>query len=127
MAALYAEWTARLKAGGCRWVREWYSIRDGLRATMMKSFRHKGLKALYERDDPSGVKPDQVKRLRALLARLEASSCPDDMDLPGLRLHPLSGKKRAGFFAVNVSGNWRLLFRFDETGNAIDVDWVDCH
>lgn len=94
---------------------------------MIKSFRHKGLKALYERDDPSGVKPDQVKRLRALLARLEASSCPDDMDLPGLRLHPLSGKKRAGFFAVNVSGNWRLLFRFDETGNAIDVDWVDCH
>lgn len=94
---------------------------------MITRFRHKGLKALYDRDDPSGVKPDQVKRLRALLARLEASACPDDMDVPGLRLHALSGKKRAGCYAVNVSGNWRLLFRFDGAGNAVDVDLVDYH
>ena len=93
---------------------------------MIKRFRHKGLKALHDDGDSRGVKQDQVKRLRALLARLEASRCPNDMDLPGLRLHPLSGE-RAGLYAVSVSGNWRLMFRFDEAGDAVDVDLVDYH
>lgn len=93
---------------------------------MIKSFRHKGLKALYEDDSPRGVNQDQVKRLRALLARLDASGAPADMDFPGLRLHPLKGDM-AGFYAVDVSGNWRLVFRFDERGNAADVDLIDYH
>jgi proteic killer suppression protein len=93
---------------------------------MIKTFRHKGLKALHDENDSRGVKQDQFKRLRVLLARLEASSCPEDMDLPGLRLHGLSGDK-AGLYAVNVSGNWRMLFRFDGAGDAIDVDLVDYH
>ena len=93
---------------------------------MIKSFRHKGLKALYEEDSTRGVRHDQVKRLRALLARLDASRSPVDMDLPGLRLHPLKGDW-AGFYAVSVSGNWRLVFRFDGQGDAADVDLVDYH
>ena len=93
---------------------------------MVKSFRHKGLKALYENDDSSKVKQDQVKRLRILLARLESSRCPDDMDLPGLGLHSLSGDL-AGLYAVKVSGNWRLIFQFDQAGDAIHVDLVDYH
>lgn len=93
---------------------------------MIKSFKHKGLKALYENDDARGVKQDQVKRLRALLARLDASNTPTDMDFPGLRLHPLHGDF-AGFYAVTVSGNWRFIFRFNERGEAIDVDLLDYH
>lgn len=93
---------------------------------MVKSFRHKGLKALYEDDSTRGVRQDQVKRLRALLARLDVSRGPVDMDLPGLRLHPLKGDW-SGFYAVDVSGNWRLVFRFDEQGDAADVDLVDYH
>lgn len=93
---------------------------------MIKNFRHKGLKALYEHDDKSGVKQDQVKRLRSLLARLEASRVASDMDLPGLRLHPLQGSHN-GFYAVDVSGNWRFIFRFDKDGNATDVDLIDYH
>jgi proteic killer suppression protein len=93
---------------------------------MIKSFRHKGLKALYEDDSTRGVRQDQVKRLRALLARLDVSRSPVDMDLPGLRLHPLKGDW-FGFYAVDVSGNWRLVFRFDEQGDAADVDLVDYH
>lgn len=84
---------------------------------MIKAIRHKGLKALQQ---------NQIKRLRALLARLEASSTAADMDFPGLRLHPMKGQM-AGFYAVDVSGNWRLIFRFDDDGNAIDVDLVDYH
>lgn len=93
---------------------------------MIKNFRHKGLKALYENDEKIGVKQDQVKRLRSLLARLEASSTASDMDFSGLRLHPLQGNL-TGFYAVNVSGNWRFIFRFDKDGNAIDVDLIDYH
>jgi len=93
---------------------------------MIKNFRHKGLKALYDNDEKSGVKQDQVKRLRSLLARLEASSNPSDMDFPGLRLHPLQGNL-SRFYAVDVSGNWRFIFRFDKDGNATDVDLIDYH
>ena len=58
---------------------------------MIKSFRHKGLKALYERSETKGVDPAQLKRVRALLARLDAAREPRDMGHPGLRLHPMKG------------------------------------
>lgn len=93
---------------------------------MIKNFKHKGLKTLYENDDTRGVKQDQIKRLRALLARLDASSTAVDMDFPGLRLHPLHGEL-SGFYAVTVSGNWRLIFRFNERGETVDVDLLDYH
>ena len=93
---------------------------------MIKTIRHKGLKALYEKDQTRGVRQDQVIRLRALLARLDAAATPADMDFPGLRLHPLKGEL-AGFYAVDVSGNWRVVFRFDEDGHATDIDLVDYH
>jgi proteic killer suppression protein len=88
--------------------------------------RHKGLKALYEKDHTKGVQQQQVKRLRLILARLDAAATPADMDLPGLRLHPLKGDK-TGFYAVDVSGNWRVIFRFDAAGDATDVDLIDYH
>lgn len=93
---------------------------------MIKTIRHKGLKALYEKDQTRGVQQSQVKRLRAILARLDAAATPADMDFPGLRLHPLKGEM-AGFYAVEVSGNWRVIFRFDADGNATDIDLIDYH
>jgi proteic killer suppression protein len=59
------------------------------------------------------------------LTRLDASANQADMDLPGLRLHPLKGELK-GFYAVDVSGNWRIVFRFED-GDAVDVDLVDYH
>ncbi|MGH6980127.1 MAG: type II toxin-antitoxin system RelE/ParE family toxin [Stellaceae bacterium] len=59
---------------------------------MIRSIRHKGLKRLYERDDPRGVAGEHVAKLRDILARLDAASAASDMDLPGLRLHPLKGE-----------------------------------
>ncbi len=93
---------------------------------MIKTIRHKGLKSLYEKDQTKGVQHGQVKRLRAILARLDAAATPADMDFPGLRLHPLKGDM-AGFYAVDVSGNWWVVFRFDADGNATDVDLTDYH
>jgi proteic killer suppression protein len=92
---------------------------------MIQGFKHKGLKGLYETNSRKGVNPEHVKRLRIILARLDASQNPEDMNLPGLRLHPLKGDLK-DFWAVNVSGNWRVFFRF-ENNHAIDVDYSDYH
>lgn len=92
---------------------------------MIVSFRHKGLRNFFSSGKTSGVRAGHVKRLRLILARLAAARGPQDMALPGLRLHPLKGDL-AGFFAVNVSGNWRVIFRFDGQ-DATDVDYLDYH
>jgi proteic killer suppression protein len=92
---------------------------------VIRKIRHKGLKKLYEEDSAAKVNPDHVDKLRRILARLDASSKPQDMNLPGYRLHKLKGKYE-GFWAVDVSGNWRVVFRF-EGGDATDVDFVDYH
>jgi toxin HigB-1 len=89
------------------------------------SFKHRGLKALYDGRTARRVAPEHVQRLRDILAVLDRSRRPDDMDLPGFRLHPLRGGL-AGFWAVSVSGNWRVTFRFED-GHAVDVDYTDYH
>jgi toxin HigB-1 len=92
---------------------------------MIKSIRHRGLKRLFEQDDPSGVNAEYVKKLRDILATLNAAPMVAHMDLPGFRLHPLKGQMK-GFWSVTVRANWRVIFRFAE-GQAEDVDLVDYH
>lgn len=92
---------------------------------MIKSFKHKGLKKLYDTGSRPGINPKHVKRLRLILARLDASLSPQDMNLPGLELHSLKGSYE-GFWAVSVSGNWRVIFQFEEN-NVFDVDYLDYH
>jgi toxin HigB-1 len=92
---------------------------------MIKSFAHKGLNRLYEMDDHRGVRADHADKLRRMLARLDAAMTVSDMDLPGYRLHALKGSY-AGFHAVAVNGNWRVIFRFAE-GHAFDVEYLDYH
>ncbi len=92
---------------------------------MIASIRHKGLKRLYEDDDPRGVKAEHVEKLLDILARLDAAGIIADMDLPGFKLHPLKGDRK-GFWAVTVRANWRVIFRFDD-GEAQDVDYIDYH
>lgn len=92
---------------------------------MIKSFKHKGLKKLYETGSVQGVRPEHAKRLRSILARLDAIQAPRDMDLPGLDLHLLRGDFK-GFWAVSVSGNWRVLFRFEDN-SPVDVNYLDYH
>jgi proteic killer suppression protein len=91
----------------------------------MITFRHRGLHRYYETGNPRYLKADQVARIRRILALLDAASRPQSLDLPGLRLHALKGKFN-GFWAVNVSGNWRIIFRFID-GEARDVDLIDYH
>jgi len=92
---------------------------------MIVSFRHKGPKLLFERGDRRRVLPDHVAKIQRILARLEEATEVGNMNLPGFRLHPLRGDL-AGQWSVTVSGNWRIVFRF-ESGDAKDVDLVDYH
>ena len=87
--------------------------------------RHKKLRALHEHDDSSGLPPEFIGRLRRILFRLQEATHPGSADAPGFRLHPLKGN-RAGQWSVNVSGNWRVVFRF-ENGEAVGVDLIDYH
>ena len=92
---------------------------------MIRRFRHRGLKRLYERDDPSRVATDLVERVKLALADLDSANHLRDIDLPGYRLHPLRGDRR-GIWSISVSGNWRITFRF-EGDDVYDVDLVDYH
>jgi len=92
---------------------------------VIRSFRHRGLKALYDGRHSARVAPAHVAKLRRILTALDRSSGADGMDLPGFRLHSLKGDRK-GHYAVSVSGNWRVTFRFDDR-HAVDVDYVDYH
>ena len=96
-----------------------------MRYSLAMRIRHKGLRALHERDAPARLPAALVPRLRRVLFRLQEATRPGDADAPGFRLHPLKGA-RAGEWSVNVSGNWRVVFRFED-GEAVDVDLVDYH
>lgn len=92
---------------------------------MIVSFRHKGLKRLYEKGDRRRISADYAGKVERVLGRLDEATEPENMDLPGYRLHPLKGDL-AGFWSVSISGHWRIIFRFDGA-NACDVDLVDDH
>lgn len=92
---------------------------------MIQKFKHKGLKRLFESVFSSGVDPQYVSRIRKILALLESAETVEDMDLPGLSLHPLKGNRK-GTWAVKVSGNWRITFKI-QNGDAFDVNFEDYH
>jgi len=92
---------------------------------MIKSFKHKGLEKFFLRGIKSGIQAKHAARIRLILARLHASTSPDDMDLPGLYLHGLSGQ-RSKTWSVRVSGNWRITFRFNGKDAEV-VNYEDYH
>jgi proteic killer suppression protein len=89
------------------------------------SFRHRGLERFFHAGVKAGIRPEQASRLRLILGRLAAATSPKDMDLPGLRLHPLKGQLK-GRWSVTVSGNWRVTFTFVGK-DASQVDYEDYH
>jgi proteic killer suppression protein len=94
-------------------------------AAVIRSFKHKGLRLLWESDDPKGIISAHAAKCRRLLDVLDAATRPQGMALPGFDFHPLKGS-RAGTYAVSVSGNWRITFGW-ANADAIDVDYVDYH
>ena len=92
---------------------------------MIRSFKHRGLKRLYESADRSGIRTDLVDKAERILTALDAATTPYALDVPGYRLHPLKGDLK-GFWSVTVRANWRIIFRF-EGQDAFDVELIDYH
>ena len=92
---------------------------------MIKKFRHKGLKKLFESGSVASIQPEHETRLRGILALLETAGTIEDMDLPGLNLHELKGNRK-GTWSVKVSGNWRVTFQINN-GEIYYVDYEDYH
>ena len=92
---------------------------------MIRSFTHKGLEQFFCTGTMAGIQAKHAKRLRLQLGMLDTGRRPEDMNAPGWQLHPLQGKLY-GHWAVTVSANWRVTFRF-EGEDAILVDYCDYH
>jgi len=92
---------------------------------MIRKFKHKRLKLLFESGDARGINPHHVSRIRKILALLETAESVEDMNLPGLELHQLKGDRK-GEWAVKVSGNWRMTFNLKK-GDAFDINYEDYH
>lgn len=92
---------------------------------MIKDFKHKGLEKFFLTGSKAGIQATHARKLQLILARLNASTSPRDMNLPGLDLHELKGN-RQGTWSVKVSGNWRVTFKFDGI-DAVTVNYEEYH
>ena len=93
---------------------------------MIKTFRHKGLEQFFTTGSKSGIQPHHAAKLNMQLTAMNAAESPDDLRVPtSWRLHQLTGDL-AGFWSLMVNGNWRVVFRFDESDIEL-VDYLDYH
>ena len=92
---------------------------------MIKSFRHKGLQAYFERGTKVGIQAVHAPKLSRQLARLDQAQSAQDMNLPGWGLHPLHGNLQ-NHWSISVNGNWRMTFTFEGL-DAVLVDYQDYH
>ena len=92
---------------------------------VIRSFKHRGPKRLYDDGDRSGIRGDLLETVEDILVRLDAAVTPQALNLPGYRLHPLKGDMK-GLWSITVRANWRIVFRFQDA-DAFDVEMTDYH
>lgn len=92
---------------------------------MIASFKHRGLKRFFEKNNSRNFSADMVGKIYAILTRLDAAEKIEDMDLHSYKLHRLTGDRREEW-SVTVRANWRITFRFEE-GHALSVNFEDYH
>jgi proteic killer suppression protein len=92
---------------------------------VIRNFKHRGLKRFYEDGDGRGIRPDLLDDVADILGRLDQARSPQELNLPGYRLHALKGELK-GFWSVTVRANWRIMFRFYDI-DAGDVELIDYH
>ena len=92
---------------------------------MIKSFKHKGLRLFFETGSKKGIQNNHASKLRMQLVALDTAQVIEDMDIPGYRLHQLSGSRKETW-SITVNKNWRITFEF-ENGNAYIANYEDYH
>ncbi|MCW2481541.1 type II toxin-antitoxin system RelE/ParE family toxin [Candidatus Symbiopectobacterium sp. NZEC135] len=92
---------------------------------MIKSFKHKGLKKFFLKNDPSGLEQNLIGRIRTRLTVIDAADRIEAIDMLGYDLHPLKGDRK-NIWSISVSGNWRITFRFID-GDAEILNLEDYH
>jgi proteic killer suppression protein len=92
---------------------------------MIVSIRHKGLKLLWTKNDPSKLPYDQIEKIRRILDLLDIAQVPGDMNFSGFGLHLLRGDLE-DFWSVTVRANWRIIFQIRK-GRVYLVDYLDYH
>lgn len=91
---------------------------------MIGSFRHKGLRELFENGTSRKVRPDlQARALRRLDVLASAEDLPS-LNVPGFDFHPLRGKPQR--YSLHVNGPWCITFEWHE-GAALQVDFEQYH
>lgn len=93
---------------------------------MIETFKSKGLQELFEKGKTSKLPQERVKKVKMILAVLDAATELKDLNIPAFRLHKLKKPPLDGFYSVDVSGNYRIVFRFDN-GVVSEVDYLDTH
>ena len=93
---------------------------------MIKSIRHKALKRFWQKGDASKLNPQHIVKIRLILAVLNRVSNVNNINIPGGRLHKLTGDLK-DFWSLSISGNWRIIFRIGDDGHIYDIDYVDYH
>lgn len=92
---------------------------------MIRSFKHKGLELFFTTGKKSGIQAQHARRLEVQLQALHTAFVIEDMDIPGWRLHTLSGD-RQNLWSITVNRNWRIVFEFKD-GHAYIVNYEDYH
>jgi proteic killer suppression protein len=93
---------------------------------MIKGFKHKGLQEFFVSGKSKRLPQERLKKIKHLLFLIHNAHQLEDINTPGSRLHKLKAPPYAGWFSVDVTGNYRIVFRFED-GNAFDIDYADTH
>lgn len=93
---------------------------------MIQSFKHKGLKELFISGSTAKLPPDRLNKIKKVLAAISAARDIKDLRIPAFRLHRLEAPPFNGFWSIDVTGNYRIIFRFED-GDALDVHYLDTH
>jgi len=92
---------------------------------MIETFKNKGLQLYFEQGDHSKINPDHRKKVKLILTLLHSAVDFTDLNFPGSDIHTHKGVRKE-FWSIRVSGNWRIIFRFED-GKVYEVDYLDYH
>ena len=93
---------------------------------MIESFKHRGLQELFEKSKTARLPQERLKKIKMLLTALDSAQDVKDLNIPAFRLHKLKRPPLEGYYSIDVSGNYRIAFWF-ENGKVSEVDYLDTH